>query len=159
MPGTDEPWMDAKSGYAMNAARLSLITRVDDAGLCESVNDAVLDVAASGLVRNVSIMAAGPALAHLAERLRGRSDLCLGLHVTLNAEWERVRWRPLSPLSRGVAWGSTFSATAKSASKSAATACTIAPAASATSAAGFDGRCSSEILSEKCPHLVSCQVS
>ena len=90
---------DAESGYAMNTAPLSLITRVDDAGLCESVNDAVLDVASSGLVRNVSIMAPVPALAQLAERLRGRSDLCLGLHVTLNAEWERVRWRPLSPLS------------------------------------------------------------
>ena len=76
---------------------LRLITRLDDAGLCENVNEAVLDAASSGLAKNVSIMVPGPAFAHAAERLRERSDLCLGLHVTLNAEWERVRWKPLSP--------------------------------------------------------------
>jgi predicted glycoside hydrolase/deacetylase ChbG (UPF0249 family) len=61
------------------------------------MNDAVLDAASSGLVRNISVMVPGPSFAHAAERLRSRGDLCLGLHVTLNAEWERVRWRPLSP--------------------------------------------------------------
>ena len=76
-----------------------LITRLDDAGLCENVNEAVLEAASSGLARNVSIMVPGPAFAHAAERLRGRPDLCLGLHVTLNAEWESVRWKPLSPAS------------------------------------------------------------
>ena len=35
---------------------LRLVTRMDDAGLCESVNEAVLDAAESGLPKNVSIM-------------------------------------------------------------------------------------------------------
>jgi len=76
---------------------LRLVTRLDDAGLCENVNEAVLDAATSGLVKNISIMVPGPAFAHAAERLQERTDLCLGLHVTLNAEWETVRWQPLSP--------------------------------------------------------------
>ena len=77
-------------------ASVHLLTRLDDAGLCENVNEAVLEAAGSGLVRNVSLMVPAPAFAHAAERLRGREDLCLGLHVTLNAEWENLRWRPLS---------------------------------------------------------------
>ena len=84
------------------ANALRLITRLDDAGLCENVNEAVLDAASSGLVRNVSIMVPGPAFVHAADRLRDRPDLCLGLHVTLNAEWEHVRWKPLSPAAEVV---------------------------------------------------------
>ncbi len=34
-------------------------------GLCESVNDAIQNTAASGLVRNVSIMVPGPAFAQI----------------------------------------------------------------------------------------------
>lgn len=41
-------------------------------------------------------MVPGPSFPHAARLLAGRTDLCLGLHVTLNAEWRDARWRPVS---------------------------------------------------------------
>jgi predicted glycoside hydrolase/deacetylase ChbG (UPF0249 family) len=42
-------------------------------------------------------MAVGPAFEDAARLFRNRPDVCLGLHVTLHAEWETVKWRPVLP--------------------------------------------------------------
>ena len=44
-------------------------------------------------------MAVGPHIEHAVELLGGRDDIAYGLHVTLNAEWERVKWKSLSGAS------------------------------------------------------------
>jgi len=73
-----------------------LITRADDAGSCRSANEAILDCVEAGTTKNVSFMAVGPEIVHAAELLRGQGDIACGLHVCLNAEWETVKWGPLS---------------------------------------------------------------
>jgi len=73
-----------------------LITRADDAGSCRSANEAILECVEAGVTKNVSFMAVGPDIEHAAELLRGRNDIACGLHVCLNAEWERVKWGPLT---------------------------------------------------------------
>jgi chitin disaccharide deacetylase len=79
------------------STHLRLVTRGDDAGSCRSANRAICESASAGVLRNVSIMACGPAFDEAAEIFRGRDDLCLGLHITLNAEWEKVKWGPVAP--------------------------------------------------------------
>lgn len=74
-----------------------LVTRGDDAGLAPSVNEAVRDCYDDGLLRNVSVMATGPALADAAERLAGVDGLCVGVHLTLTAEWDHPEWGPVLP--------------------------------------------------------------
>ena len=80
----------------MPAAR-QLILRADDAGVCLSINLAILECCDWGLVRNVSLLVPGPEFGDAARCWVGRHDLCLGLHVTLNCEWDQVRWGPVLP--------------------------------------------------------------
>lgn len=76
----------------------TIFLRSDDVGLSAGTNLGAME--ASRTCPNLGIMATGPALADAAERLRGHSELCLGLHFTLNSEWNRLRWGPVSPRER-----------------------------------------------------------
>lgn len=78
-------------------AQIRLITRGDDAGSSKSANRALLEAATAGLLRNVSVMAPGPVLGDAGRLFSGRRDVCLGLHVTLNSEWDTPRWGPVLP--------------------------------------------------------------
>ncbi|MBP3961700.1 ChbG/HpnK family deacetylase [Paenibacillus lignilyticus] len=78
---------------------VSLITRADDCGNCESHNLAIAESCKHGIVRNVSVMATGAALDHAAALFAGDRSICFGLHATMNAEWETFRWKPLLPAS------------------------------------------------------------
>jgi len=78
--------------------RIRLVTRGDDAGSCDSANVAIRQAARHGVLRNVSVMAPGPAFAAAVPLLQSLpGSICLGLHVTLNAEWETVKWPPVLP--------------------------------------------------------------
>lgn len=74
---------------------IRFITRADDAGSSRSANRAIAQVVDGGFVRNVSLMACGPAIEDAAQLLAHRKDVCFGMHTTLNAEWDKVKWRPL----------------------------------------------------------------
>lgn len=85
----------------ITSPRIRLVTRGDDAGSCESANVAIRQAARHGVLRNVSVMAPGPAFeAAVPLLLSLPPTVCLGLHVTLNAEWETVKWGPLLPRDR-----------------------------------------------------------
>ena len=84
-----------------NPSRIRLVTRGDDAGSCESANVAIRQAACHGVLRNVSVMAPGPAFEAAVPLLQSLPEsVCLGLHVTLNAEWETVKWPPVLPRDR-----------------------------------------------------------
>jgi hypothetical protein len=75
----------------------TLITRSDDCASSHAANQAILQAVDAGFIKNVSIMAAGPYVEEAANMLAERTDICFGLHITLNAEWDKVRWGPVSP--------------------------------------------------------------
>lgn len=76
-----------------------LITRADDFGSARAANAAILEAVRSGfLVRNVSCMAPGARLAEGAEALAALADrVDIGLHLTVNSEWDPVKWTPCAP--------------------------------------------------------------
>lgn len=74
---------------------LQLISRADDFGSCVSANAAILECVRAGVVSCVSVMTPGPSL-DVAMLRQIAQRAAIGLHVTLNAEWEAVKWRPLS---------------------------------------------------------------
>ncbi|MFL7809614.1 MAG: ChbG/HpnK family deacetylase [Anaerolineae bacterium] len=80
-----------------DAPRLRLITRGDDLGCNHTANVAIRDAYQQGILRNTSIMTPAPAIGHAAELLVGKHDLCCGLHCTITAEWDNVRWGPVLP--------------------------------------------------------------
>ena len=79
---------------------LTFVTRADDLGSSESANRAIELVTKAGFIRNVSVMACGPAVEKAAERMAGKKEICFGMHTTLNAEWDLVKWRPVLPVGR-----------------------------------------------------------
>lgn len=81
----------------MPSSRIRLITRGDDCGSNHTANAAILEAYQKGILRNISIMACCSAIEEAAEMLVGEKGLCCGLHATLNAEWDKVRWGPVLP--------------------------------------------------------------
>lgn len=76
-----------------------VVFRADDAASTEGANLAIAQTVTDGVVRNVSVMAPGPALEHAASVLADLEGVAIGLHVTLNSEWEEVKWGPVLPAS------------------------------------------------------------
>lgn len=75
---------------------LTLYPRADDAGSSQAANRAIYECVNHGIIKNISVMAPPAASEHAAEQLKDLTDVCFGLHVTLNAEWEGVKWKPLT---------------------------------------------------------------
>ncbi len=48
-----------------------------------------------GVLRNIGVMAPGAAVDHASEVLAPLPNVAIGLHVTLNSEWDEVRWGPV----------------------------------------------------------------
>ena len=76
-------------------SRLNIITRADDIGSSHSANLAACMVAKAGFIKNFSLMAPGPFIEEAAQMLASHKDICLGMHTTLNAEWDGVKWKPV----------------------------------------------------------------
>ncbi|HAL73882.1 MAG TPA: hypothetical protein DCM45_02170 [Clostridiales bacterium] len=75
---------------------IKLITRADDLGSSHSANLAIKNAVDIGFIKNVSVMAVCSFLDEAAYMLADRSDISFGLHATINAEWDNVRWAPLT---------------------------------------------------------------
>ena len=81
-------------------ARIRVVTRGDDSGSCNTANVAIWNAYKKGVLRNTSIMVCAPAFEEAAEMFSEDKGLCVGLHVTLNAEWDTVRWGPVLPAEK-----------------------------------------------------------
>jgi hypothetical protein len=76
---------------------LRFITRADDAGSSFSANEAIRRALQAGFIRNVSLMAVGSKIEDAAEKLlRYKKNMNFGMHGVLNAEWDKVKWGPLT---------------------------------------------------------------
>ena len=81
----------------MQEPRIRLLARADDAGSCRTANVAIMECLEAGLALNVGVMACCPFFEEAAGMLGGRRDVCVGLHTTINAEWDEVKWGPVLP--------------------------------------------------------------
>jgi predicted glycoside hydrolase/deacetylase ChbG (UPF0249 family) len=82
---------------------IRLVTRGDDAGSSKSANRAIHAAAKKGILRNASVLAAGPSVVHAAKVLGGLAksgELCIGLHATVTCEWEWPVWGPVLDAER-----------------------------------------------------------
>ncbi|MDR1794928.1 MAG: ChbG/HpnK family deacetylase [Erysipelotrichaceae bacterium] len=79
---------------------IAFITRADDGGSTLSANKAIEKVLKAGFIKNVSLMASGPFIEDAAKRFNQFKDVCFGLHITLNAEWDKVKWKPVTNLKQ-----------------------------------------------------------
>ena len=78
-------------GYGPDA-RL-LIINCDDLGVSQAANAGVYESLRTGLATSASLMVPAPWARDAAWRYRGED---IGVHLTLNAEFERYRWGPIT---------------------------------------------------------------
>ncbi len=78
----------------------TVVPHVDDLGASHGANRAFLDLAGRGRVTCGAVMVPGPWFREIAEAAVRNPALDLGVHLTLTSEWEKVRWAPISTVSR-----------------------------------------------------------
>ncbi|HLW45521.1 MAG TPA: polysaccharide deacetylase family protein [Acidimicrobiales bacterium] len=70
-----------------------VIVNADDLGLCHAANVGVYECLRTGTVTSATLMVPCPWARDAAVRYRGED---VGVHLTVNAEWERYRWGPIT---------------------------------------------------------------
>jgi chitin disaccharide deacetylase len=73
-----------------------LIIHADDVGMCGASVQAFIDLWEAGAVSSGSVMMPCPQAGAAARYCRARAGVDMGVHATLNAEWETYRWPPVS---------------------------------------------------------------
>jgi len=90
----DQP-LNVRLGYPADAKLL--IINADDLAMAHSQNDASLTALDQKLITSGTVMVAAPWFGEVAAYARAHPDADLGLHLTLNAEWQTFRWGPVTP--------------------------------------------------------------
>jgi len=86
-----EPTLAQRLGYTADAKLL--IINADDLGSCHSANVGVFECLATGTVTSATLMVPCPWAREASSRYRGED---IGVHLTLNAEFELYRWGPIT---------------------------------------------------------------
>jgi chitin disaccharide deacetylase len=86
-----EPTLAQRLGYPAEAKLL--IINADDLGSCHSANVGVYECLDSGLVTSATLMVPCPWAREASSRYRGQD---IGVHLTVNAEYELYRWGPIT---------------------------------------------------------------
>lgn len=86
-------------GQAMNEtgdAEKYLMIRTDDIGMSHSVNTGLIKLLDTGYPVSVSVMFACPWYQEAVAILKEYDNTSIGIHLTLNSEWEHYRWGPVA---------------------------------------------------------------
>jgi len=75
-----------------------VVIHADDVSLCQASLDAFADLMDVGLVSSGSLMVPCPWFPATARFCREHPDVDMGVHFTLNCEWQDYRWGPISTL-------------------------------------------------------------
>lgn len=73
-----------------------LMIRTDDVGMSHSVNSGVTSLLDTGYPVSVSVMFACPWYQEAVSILKEYDNVSIGIHLTLNSEWEHYRWGPVA---------------------------------------------------------------
>jgi hypothetical protein len=82
--------------FAEKPAAIRLLVRGDDMGSAQAANEAIIRCYRAGVMRSTEIMAPTPWYPQAVRLLRENPGLDVGLHLTLTAEWDDIKWRPLT---------------------------------------------------------------
>ena len=82
----------AAQALGFDAEAKLLLIHADDLGICHAANQASFRVFDAGMVKSGSIMMPCPWVNEVAAYYRGHPDADIGIHLTLNSEWQTLRW-------------------------------------------------------------------
>ncbi|MGB0403039.1 MAG: polysaccharide deacetylase family protein [Salibacteraceae bacterium] len=73
-----------------------IILHIDDAGMSFDSNEGAYDALTNGVSNSVSVMMPCPWVPDFLGRIKDKPNLDVGMHVTLNSEWDTYRWGPIA---------------------------------------------------------------
>lgn len=73
-----------------------LVIHADDVGMCQATLPAFADLLDFGLVSSAAVMVPCPWFPQVAAFCRAQPAVDMGVHLTLNSEWDAYRWGPIS---------------------------------------------------------------
>jgi predicted glycoside hydrolase/deacetylase ChbG (UPF0249 family) len=88
-----------------NGIYISVVS--DDFGMCAAVNDGIVQAFTEGLLTDANLMAPCPAFTEASQLARAH-QIPVGIHATFTAEWDHLRWKPLTPLRSMIEPDGTF---------------------------------------------------
>jgi chitin disaccharide deacetylase len=77
-------------------APIRLVVRADDMGSSHAANLACIQSYQEGIVRSIEVMAPGAWFAEAVGLLNENPGCDVGVHLTLNSEWDLCKWGPLT---------------------------------------------------------------
>ena len=87
--------VSAISHAADNEGSKQLLIRCDDVGMSHTVNLAVRELIETGVPFSTSVMIACPWYLEAVEILKANPQIGVGIHLTLNSEWQHYKWGPV----------------------------------------------------------------
>lgn len=81
---------------AASAPPPRLIVRGDDMGFSHSGNEALIKCHREGIETSIEVIAPSPWFPEAVRLLAANPDIDVGVHLALTAEWDHVKWRPLT---------------------------------------------------------------
>jgi len=78
----------------------AVIIHTDDIGMCHASVQAFKDLWEFGTITSGAVMVPCPWFPMVAQMCRANPQMDMGVHATLNAEWESYRWGPISTLDQ-----------------------------------------------------------
>lgn len=73
-----------------------LVVHADDVGMCQATLTAYERLLEVGLMTAASVMVPCPWFPAVADFCRKHPEVDMGVHLTLNCEWDHYRWKPLT---------------------------------------------------------------
>ncbi|NIO20555.1 MAG: ChbG/HpnK family deacetylase [Candidatus Aenigmarchaeota archaeon] len=92
-------WIRCGAPLKIATEPIQLIVRGDDMGRTHSSNLAFKKSFQEGILTCASIMVPSPWFEEAARMCRENPEWCIGVHLTLNAEWRDYRWKPILPVN------------------------------------------------------------
>lgn len=84
----------SKLGFSDNDR--AVVIHTDDIGMCHASVQAFKDLWTFGTITSGAVMVPCPWFPAVAQMCRENPEIDMGVHATLNAEWDAYRWGPLS---------------------------------------------------------------
>ncbi len=73
-----------------------ILINCDDLGYHPTINQAIVEILSQGVIRSASIMAVAPYYDDAVEKLKSAGISKIGVHLTLNSEYQALSFGPLS---------------------------------------------------------------
>jgi predicted glycoside hydrolase/deacetylase ChbG (UPF0249 family) len=91
--------MNVYSQETISIEKIPVLFRLDDIGMCHSVNMAAREVLETGMPVSMSVMTPCSWFSEAVEILKQYPHVSVGIHLTLNSEWKNYRWGPVAGAS------------------------------------------------------------